>query len=292
MPGAAALEPGAPECANCGASLAFRPAPRHCPQCGQIVRPLAPRAFVRDAAGRYARSLIALILHPGKLTSEFIAGRRERYVPPLRMYLVASFLFFLLVKVLSAPGGSHIVIAPAMDSHGKPITEATDPVAYRAAMAEMQACIDKPGSCSWSRTLGARIGQKGLAQSGRSDAVAQQMLGLAPNAVFVLLPVFAGLLMLAYRSRRMGYGTHFVFSLHMHAFGFLALLVLWKLPDSDLADLAGALVLAGYGLWALHRVYGGRWWATLGRAAILLALYLPVLFAVIVALSITSLFLA
>ena len=292
MPTEEVPSPSHARCANCGASLAFEPAPRHCPQCGQIVRLLAPRAFVRDAFDRYARSLVALIAHPGKLTNEFIAGRRERYLPPLRLYLVASFLFFLLIKVLSSPGGSHIVIAPAMDSHGKPITEAADPVAYRDAMAQMQACIDKPGSCSWGRTLGARIGQKGMAQSGRSDAVAQQMLGLAPNAVFVLLPVFAALLMLAYRSRRMRYGLHFVFSLHMHAFGFLALLALWKLPDSGVADLAGGLVLAGYGLWALHRVYGGRWWKTLGRAAFLLTLYVPVLFAVIVGLSIASLFLA
>jgi Protein of unknown function (DUF3667) len=279
-------------CPNCDSSLALEPPPRYCTQCGQIVRPLAPRAFVRDAARRYARSLVALIAHPGKLTSEFIAGRRERYLPPLRMYLMASFLFFLLIKVLSSPGGSHIVVAPAMDSQGKRITETSDPVAYRAAIAEAQACVDKPGSCSWSKTLGARIAQKGAAQSRRSDAVAQQMLDLAPTAVFVLLPVFAGLVMLAYRSRRMRYGLHFVFSLHMHAFGFLALLVLWKLPDSDVADLAAGLVFAGYGLWALHRVYGGRWWVTLGRAAALLALYLPVLFAVIVGLSIASLFLA
>ena len=287
---AAPMPPMPPRCANCGGSLAVEPAPCHCPQCGQIVQPLAPRAFVREAARRYARSLLALILHPGKLTNEFIAGRRERYLPPLRLYLVASFLFFLFIKVLSSPGGNHIVIAPAMDSHGKPITEASDPVAYRAAMAEMQACVDKPGSCSWIKTLGARIGQKGEAQSARSEAVGQQMLSLAPNAVFVLLPVFAALLMLAYRARRTRYGTHFVFSLHMHAFAFLALLVIVKLPG--IAALLGALVLPAYALRALHRVYGGRWRATLVRATVLLVLYLPVLFATMMGLSIASLFLA
>ena len=280
----------APHCANCSASLVLEPAPRHCPQCGQIVQPLATRAFVRDAVARYARSLVALFAHPGKLTTEFIAGRRERYVPPLRLYLAASFLFFLLIKVLGTASGSHIVIAPAMDRDGRPLTEATNPAGYRAAIAEMQGCVDRPGSCSWSRTLGARIGLKGAAQSGRPDAVAQQMLSLAPNAVFVLLPVFAALLMLAYRSRRMRYGLHFVFSLHMHAFGFLALLLLWKLPE--VAALLGALVLPAYGLWALHRVYGGRWWPTIGRAALLVALYVPALLATIVGLSITSLFLA
>lgn len=279
-----------PACANCGGSLAGEPAPRHCPQCGQIVKPLAPRAFARDAARRYVRSLLALILHPGKLTTEFIAGRRERYLPPLRLYLVASFLFFLVIKVFTDPGGSHIVIAPAMDSHGRPITEASDPVAYRAAMAEMQACIDRPGSCSWLKTLGSRIGQQGEAQSTHADAVVRQMISLAPNAVFVLLPVFAALLMLVYRSRRTRYGIHLVFSLHMHAFAFLALLATVKLPG--MAALLGVLVLPAYALRALHTVYGGRWRATALRAALLLLLYLPVLFATMMGLSIASLFLA
>jgi Protein of unknown function (DUF3667) len=282
----------APACANCEASLAFEPKPRHCPQCGQIVQPLALREFVRDAAGRYARSLLALVAHPGKLTNEFIAGRHERYLPPLRLYLVASFLFFLFVKVLGTASSVHLVVAPAVDRAGKPITEASDPAAYRAAMAQMQACVDEPGRCSWRETLGARIGLKGAAQAARPGAVAQQMLGLAPNAVFVLLPVFAGVLMLAYRARRVRYGVHFVFSLHMHAFAFLALLALWALPDSDVTDLAGFALIALYALWALQRVYGGRPWATLGRAALTLLLYLPALFATIVGLSIASVFLA
>jgi Protein of unknown function (DUF3667) len=278
------------KCPNCGAALAFEPAPRHCPQCGQLREPLTPRAFVREAAGRYARTVAALIAQPGRLTCEFIAGRRERYVPPLRLYLAASFLFFLLVKVLAAPGGSHVVVAPTMGRDGKPLTEASDPVAFRAAMAEMQACVDRPGSCSLGKTLRSRIELKGAAQAGRSEAVAQQMLGLAPNAVFVLLPVFAGLLMLAYRSRRLRYGLHFVFSLHMHAFGFLVLLLLWTLPQPGALLVAPVLPL--YGVWALHRVYGGRWGPTLARAAALLALYVPALIGTIVGLSITSLFLA
>ena len=279
-------------CANCGASLAFVPAPQHCPQCGQRVQPLAARAFVRDAFDRYARSVVALVFYPGKLTQEFLAGRREHFVPPLRLYLAASFVFFLLMKVISSAGGSHLVLALGVEGGGTPVTETSNPVAYRAAIAEMQACLDKPGSCSWAKTLESRIGLKGASQSSQPDAITRQMFGLAPNAVFVLLPAFAALLMLAYRSRRIRYGSHFVFSLHMHSFGFLALLVLWKLPNKDAIDLVGLLLLALYWLCSLHRVYGGRWWATLARTAMLLVLYLPILLATIVGLSIASIFLA
>ncbi len=47
------------------------------------------------------------------------------------------------------------------------------------------------------------------------------MIGVAPYVIFLLLPVFAGIMMLTYRSRRMTYGEHVVFSLHLHAFWFI-----------------------------------------------------------------------
>lgn len=280
-----------PACPNCGASLAFVPAPRHCPQCGQVLVPRAPREWLRESLARYGRTLAALILHPGRLTLEHIAGRRERYVPPLRLYLVASFVFFLVVKVLTAAGAAHIVVAPTMTPDGRAITAESDPATYQAMIAAMQRCLDQPGSCSWTSTLRARIGLKGAAQADRPQELAQRMIGLAPNAVFVLLPVFAGLLMLAYRARRMRYGTHFVFSLHMHSGWFLALTLLSQLPDA--ASLIGALVvLPAYSLWALQRVYGGRWWATPGRAAVIALFYVAALFATVAGLSVTSALLA
>lgn len=75
----------------------------------------------------------------------------------------------------------------------------------------------------------------------------------------------------------------------MHAFWFLALLPLSLLPEVALA--AGLLVLPAHGLWALQRVYGGRWWATLARAMVVAAIYLPAFFATIVGLSMASVFL-
>ncbi len=49
-----------------------------------------------DLDSRVWRTLIALLTKPGKLTNEFIAGRRTLYLPPFRLYLVLSLIFFLL----------------------------------------------------------------------------------------------------------------------------------------------------------------------------------------------------
>ena len=43
-----------------------------------------------------AHNISTLLQRPGTLTLEFLAGRRMTYVPPLRLYLVASVVYFLL----------------------------------------------------------------------------------------------------------------------------------------------------------------------------------------------------
>jgi hypothetical protein len=101
---------GAPEppqpltlvCANCHAALAGE----YCAACGQRHEPhvhtiahFAGEAFesVSHADSRLWRTLWYLISRPGFLTQEFFAGRRVRYLPPFRLYLVISVVFFLVV---------------------------------------------------------------------------------------------------------------------------------------------------------------------------------------------------
>jgi hypothetical protein len=71
------------------------------------------------------------------------------------------------------------------------------------------------------------------------------------------------------------YGEHVVFSLHMHSFWFLALLLFALLPES-VADMA-LFALPVYGVWAMRHVYGGRWGPTLLRALFVSVLYGAVL---------------
>ena len=97
-------------------------------------------------------------------------------------------------------------------------------------------------------------------------------LAIAPYAVFMLLlRVRRHRLMLAWRDRGKTYGEHFVFSLHLHAFWFLALLLVALLPH-DLADLV-QLIIPVYGVMALREVYGGGWPGTVARAAVASVLY-------------------
>ena len=94
--------PLVPECANCGAPLSGR----YCSACGQRHEPhihsvahFAAEGFesISHADSRVWRTLWYLLARPGFLTREFFAGRRMRYLPPFRLYLVISLVFFLVV---------------------------------------------------------------------------------------------------------------------------------------------------------------------------------------------------
>ena len=60
------------------------------------------------------RRIGLLLLSPGWLTNQFVAGRRTRYLHPLRLYLLVSIVFFLCARFLPiSPGRVHGPMSPA-----------------------------------------------------------------------------------------------------------------------------------------------------------------------------------
>ena len=107
----AALTPDAPEgcCANCRTPL-HGPV---CHQCGQVddeyhrpVRGLLTEVFegITSLDGRVARTIPALLLQPGRVTRDYLKGRRARYMPPFRLYIIASLVFFVFASGLGGVG--------------------------------------------------------------------------------------------------------------------------------------------------------------------------------------------
>lgn len=101
MPESAESLPDHPNCLNCGAELRGQ----YCGDCGQRARSrlISLWELVKDAFGdlleldsRLWRTVIPLLIRPGKLTLDYLQGRRARYMPPFRMYLVLSVVFFVV----------------------------------------------------------------------------------------------------------------------------------------------------------------------------------------------------
>jgi len=90
-------------CENCGAQLHGH----WCAQCGQpaidyrrsfrhVIVDLLDEFLNWDS--KFFATIGLLVIRPWKLTNQFLAGHRVRYVHPLRLYLLASILFFFAVN--------------------------------------------------------------------------------------------------------------------------------------------------------------------------------------------------
>jgi hypothetical protein len=227
-------------CANCGAVL-HGP---FCGECGQAVKPLDPpvRHFIGEFAqelfdvdGRLLRSFRRLLFSPGFLTREHVQGRRIQWLSPLKLYLLASVAMFTVQALAGSVG--EIKLTTSED--------------VAAVQGELQ-----------------RSGFKDLGELQR--AVESARLTWIPRVMFVLVPLFAGLVALIERRARRHYPSHLVFALHVHAAGFvvraladgiaLALPIGWR---ESLPRVANVYIVV-YVFLAFRSAYG----ASRGRAAV------------------------
>lgn len=119
---------------------------KFCPNCGQSVfeyqRPF--RFLLADFTGnlfafdtRFWKSLKALTIKPGRLTKDFIQGKRARYMPPFRFYIFVSFLFFF---VFSGFLGNEVSVS---DENKQEVYKVLDQARTNASPIE-EATIDYP----------------------------------------------------------------------------------------------------------------------------------------------------
>ena len=255
-----------------------------CPECGQdsrdhrvalrlLVVGLWNDLFTFD--NRFWRSLVLLLFKPGALTERFVSGRRVRYIPPARMYLFISLIFFFLM--------STFVEGEIRESGGLSRSEsdltAAEGDSIRAAVRDTldARLADTPGgdvaaefaNGFASGLAGATAQDDGLAHGsifGKDFALDETSLigaviKLLPKGMFLLLPLFALVLKLVYVRSGRPYVEHLIFSLHFHAFIFM-LLTVSLLSTKPEIWLAAFCIFYVYLYLAMKRVYGQGWGKT------------------------------
>lgn len=282
-------------CLNCGASLSGP----FCASCGQ--RDIPPYPSVRELAvdavaefsgwdGRLASTLRALIERPGKLTHEFLEGRRARYISPLRLYLLASLVYFLIaaaapdVRIGAEKSGSASIggirVGVTMPSTGAPESrpERVGNTASRSfnerqplTAAEREAALKDIASAP-------PLIQPFLRRAVEDPrGFKRGLIETMPRMLFALLPLFAAIVAIFYRGRK--YPEHLYFALHLHAFVFLALAVKELLNFTQIPAIVvvGTLVVTCwipiYATLAFRRVYGGSWGKTIAKEIGIGAIY-------------------
>ena len=274
-------------CLNCGDPTVGM----FCPRCGQ--RKVDVRISLRRMLGEVMddqlsvnstlpRTLGALLFAPGRLTREYVQGRIMRYIPPFRLYLVSSLLFFIILPMVADPGkislsaagegsADSVQLARIADSvllaHARRTGEDTVPLARAAARSRsapsennLQFGPDPDKVLPILKPLARRMKrtEARLKAMPRSEAVRTLIEAFEENApigVFVMMPLFAMILKILYVRRKRFYVEHFVFALHVHAFAFLTGTVV-LLSRSEVVDAAIMLWFVVYLFIALKRVYG------------------------------------
>jgi hypothetical protein len=263
-------------CLNCGHGFgAVRP--KYCPECGQETNIRPPRIgeFVQQLGGAYFstegalwRTVALLLFKPGELTRQYLAGRRRHYVLPLRLYLTISVTVLLLLRLVAT--------ADMSSEHHDGAATLRPPQAQlsigggRAGLKDgVFSCRDLP---DWlCQRLKSRIDVDAKAMTAQFERFKERFVGNLGAAMFVLLPIFAVWLKLAYVNRRMRYTEHLVFALHLHAFWFLMVALFTTGIDAIIA--LAILALPVYSVLAARRVYGGRWSTTLLRGVAITLAY-------------------
>ena len=235
-------------CHNCGIRLNGR----FCSACGQKALPLNVtfHDFFHDFThevlhvdGRIFQSVRRLLLSPGFLTREHLQGHRAQWISPIRVYLISSVIFFSLAAFV-------------------PFRTASD--------------SPKQGGLSFSWGTGPHVGVTGSSDedanvaakqlgfenaNALNEAVNHALMAWLPRVMFVLLPLFAWFVAVAYRRVDRNYLHHLIFALHVHAAFFTAaslatLATLVSRPLGSLVWSAVILYTIMYVILAFRGVYG------------------------------------
>lgn len=222
-------------CPNCGTPLGGA----YCHECGQkraAPQELAAKNLLRDVLhevtdldSKVFTTFRALLLRPGLLTAEYLAGRRGRYLSPVKLYLIVSAAYFLFAWDASLDiAGFERQLADSPVVQGLPIPPNVDRTIF------LRQWFDKAGDFSAYFRFASVLA-----------------LALAVAAV-------------CYGAARY-FGQHLIFAFHYYSFDFsyyallILLLVLFRfvtgLPAPAWVLTAGAAVLPVYLFLALRRAY-------------------------------------
>jgi Protein of unknown function (DUF3667) len=238
-----ALPPGTnPNCLNCGTRLRGQ----YCGHCGQRSRNrlISIWQLLREAFGdlleldsRLWRTLVPLLTRPGQLTRDYLEGRRARYMPPFRTYLVLSVIFFV-VAFFDPQQDLRLLFVPEQPPETAAQTTSGDESKLVTIVAsedtglfgdcENATISDEADLPEWFKKRFSdervkKICERNVARG--NENLADAMADNIPVALIVLLPLMALVLKVLYPLSRRYFVEHLLFFVHFHAFFFLLLIV-------------------------------------------------------------------
>jgi Protein of unknown function (DUF3667)/Domain of unknown function (DUF4286) len=242
----AAVEPSGLRCLNCGAALTGK----FCANCGQPNHTYAAPLWtvINDFSGnhfgfdsKFFHSILPLLFRPGFLSHEYSAGRRIRYINPLRLYFFSSLLFFFIAWTVASPqinrinnanciGEANCHITSKLFTPDQQKNNAKNTVSAKQTQPVPGNSQDKQSAAASSTVendsvSGTMFGKK--FEMSKKEFMARLIHDFEvylPKMMFVFLPLVALLLKLFYIRSKRYYMEHLIFTLHNHAFIYTAMI--------------------------------------------------------------------
>jgi len=290
-------------CPNCGAEEVGK----YCPNCGQsnkdFNKPLKEvMGDLLDSINldiRLLNTLIPFFTKPGFLAQEYFKGRRKKYVPPMRMYILFSVLFFFLAQftdtstlknigkvTMDAPQDStlqdfNLVYNTSDSTVVKTLNDFT--------LEDLEQIHDNVVTDTTMDETTKKIITGGLNIAENADLFQEKVLKNISYVLFLLMPVFALLLaMILWRSKKL-YINHLIFSINFHSFifGLSSLIIVFGMIFPEGISAYFSYLLWGipvYLLFGIERFYNRSYVRAFFKTLGISLLYLLVIFIVFIVL--------
>jgi len=232
-------------CLNCGHHVEER----FCPSCGQentetreTFLSLVMKVIedITHYEGKFWQSLKYLFFKPGFLTKEYLNGKRKSYLPPIRFYVFASFITFLLPDYLpevDGKEGPEIQVKEINVGTPKEI-DTTDQLSFnsdeliltthyktlqeldstRKALDSTEAKMD---AFEYWRCRKA-IELRKYKPNELLHLFMEKLEKNFPKSLFIYMPLFALVISLFHKKKNFLYFDHAIFTLHYFSFMLLA----------------------------------------------------------------------
>lgn len=284
-------------CQNCNHPLEMED--EFCPACGQKALPehLSLKYFILEFLNNYFsfdskffNTVKPLVTKPAFLSMEFISGRRIRYINPIQLFIFSSFLFFLVNSIMILKEEPDQGLVTISDKGNK---TRVDSLKVEKSDSLYIIRSDQEADTLDNSYVGEFVkrGQdfNSLDAASRNEKISKSF----SYAVFLLLPLFALYLGLFFKKKRRHYLENIIFSLHFHAFYFIAgmfFLFFDRLLPGDIDTMILISLVCIYLFFAVKRFYDFSWLATVFRFLGLIVLYSITVWIVLLASILISLF--
>jgi hypothetical protein len=231
-------------CQNCENEL--EPQDRFCPNCGQknheinlrlkdLLGELVDEVFSLD--NRVFRTLKSIITKPGEITVAYLEGKRIRFIPPVRLYLVLSILLVFSLSDSGLPAQSFSSYISTSETNGIKFRQIhflfrnleVDSVTYcnlknvsnegLDSILRKQAVYSDPIFKSYIRKVQSLDNEKGWV---RIRSLEENIIS---TCLILCMPVLAMFLMLFFRKRYRFYVQHLIHSIHLNGVGFILIII-------------------------------------------------------------------